>query len=363
MYVLRAIELQDEEAFIQLAMTANLGILSLPHNSKRLRDKFHHSVETFSHLNPPFAHGNYIFVLENLETKRIEGCSAISTTTEASDMISHCYKIEISLHPHRIFDYIPAEQKMLFPHVISKNASEIGSLFLSKQSREEGLGRLLSLGRFLFIASHPHYFQDEIIAEMRGVIDPSGKSPFWEGVGRHFCNVDIETISRFCEENPFIGKDIQPQHPIYLNLLPQEVQDVIGKTHINALPALKMLIEQGFAPFNAIDIFDAGPKISASTKHIKTIRETVHTFVKAITTAKLQEEISKKQLVATTKQAFRACYGELKMKDPSEGATLSIETAKALQIDVGESISFTEIDLHKDAKMRGQRVEDSFSLF
>jgi arginine N-succinyltransferase len=356
MYVLRAIQLQDEEAFIQLAMSANLGILSLPHNPQRLRDKFHHSLKTFSHFNPPFAHGNYIFVLENLETKNIEGCSAISATTEITDIVSHCYKIEISLHPHRIFDYIPAEQKMLFPHVISKNASEIGSLFLRKQSRKEGLGRLLSLGRFLFIASHPNYFQDEIIAEMRGVIDPSGKSPFWEGIGRHFCNVDFETISRLCEENPSIGKDIQPQHPIYLNLLPQEVQDVIGKTHTNALPALNMLIEQGFAPFNAIDILDGGPKVSAPTKTIKTIQETVHTFVKAITTAKVQEEISKKQLVATTKQAFRACYGELKMKDPSEGATISMETAKALKIDVGENICFIEIDLHKDAKPRPSKT-------
>ena len=47
--------------------------------------------------------------------------------------------------------------------------------------RPRGLnGRLLSKHRFLFMAEHPELFDSTVFAEMRGVSDGNGHSPFYE---------------------------------------------------------------------------------------------------------------------------------------------------------------------------------------
>ena len=51
--------------------------------------------------------------------------------------------------------------------------------------------------RYLFIAMHRKRFGDKILAELRGVIDERGGSPFWDGVaGRFF--IDIVRVTYGC---------------------------------------------------------------------------------------------------------------------------------------------------------------------
>src|SRR3546814_1020913 len=57
-------------------------------------------------------------------------------------------------------------------------ASEVGGLFLHPAARAGGLGLLLARSRYLFIARHRARFGDRILAELRGVIDEAGGSPF-----------------------------------------------------------------------------------------------------------------------------------------------------------------------------------------
>ena len=56
--------------------------------------------------------------------------------------------------------------------------TEIGSLFLSPKYRSQGIGRLLSLSRFLFIHSFKDLFTNTIIAELRGYLYKNNVSPF-----------------------------------------------------------------------------------------------------------------------------------------------------------------------------------------
>ncbi|WP_459617680.1 arginine N-succinyltransferase, partial [Enterobacter hormaechei] len=62
--------------------------------------------------------------------------------------------------------------------------SELCSLFLHADHRSGLNGKLLSRARFLFIAEFRHLFGDKLIAEMRGMSDEEGRSPFWESLGR-----------------------------------------------------------------------------------------------------------------------------------------------------------------------------------
>lgn len=52
--------------------------------------------------------------------------------------------------------------------------------------RKEGNGYLLSKSRFMFMAAFRDKFNDKVVAEMRGVIDEHGYSPFWQSLGKRF---------------------------------------------------------------------------------------------------------------------------------------------------------------------------------
>ena len=69
--------------------------------------------------------------------------------------------------------------------------SELCSLFLHADHRTGLNGRLLSKARFLFIAEFRSLFGDKVIAEMRGMSDADGRSPFWESLGRHFFTMEF----------------------------------------------------------------------------------------------------------------------------------------------------------------------------
>ncbi|MGR5543061.1 arginine N-succinyltransferase, partial [Vibrio campbellii] len=58
--------------------------------------------------------------------------------------------------------------------------SEICTLFLRPSFRQGLNGRLMSKCRFLMMAEHPERFSKTIFAEMRGVSDDDGNSPFWK---------------------------------------------------------------------------------------------------------------------------------------------------------------------------------------
>lgn len=49
----------------------------------------------------------------------------------------------------------------------------------------------MSKCRFLMLAEHSHRFSQTIFAEMRGVSDAEGKSPFWEWLQDHFFSIDF----------------------------------------------------------------------------------------------------------------------------------------------------------------------------
>ncbi|VFS56939.1 Arginine N-succinyltransferase subunit beta [Kluyvera cryocrescens] len=63
-------------------------------------------------------------------------------------------------------------------------SSELCTLFLDPAWRKDSNGHLLSSSRFLFMAAFRDHFNHKVVAEMRGVIDEHGYSPFWESLGQ-----------------------------------------------------------------------------------------------------------------------------------------------------------------------------------
>jgi arginine N-succinyltransferase len=230
---------------------------------------------------------------------------------------------------------LPKKIPILRPIAIEHGPSEICALFLERSARKEGLGRLLSFSRFLFMAAFPERFEEEVIASLRGFIDGDGNAPFWEGVGRHFFGLEFAEALKMLEQgHEFISENLPP-YPIYLSLLPKEVQEAIGKTFPNTKPALEMLYGEGFKATQYIDIFDAGPIIKAKRSSIRTIREAR----KATVVISRDEMQGRAWLMSNGKMDFRACMGNLEIID-NERVMIPEKNAHLLNIADGDSIYY-----------------------
>ncbi|MCV5888920.1 arginine N-succinyltransferase, partial [Escherichia coli] len=71
-----------------------------------------------------------------------------------------------------------------------------------------------------------------------------------------------------------------PKLPIYINLLSQEAQAVIGQVHDNTRPALKLLEREGFTNRGYVDIFDGGPTVECDLRNIESVRHSFRAQVK-----------------------------------------------------------------------------------
>ncbi|MGD4318384.1 arginine N-succinyltransferase, partial [Xanthomonas citri pv. citri] len=138
--------------------------------------------------------------------------------------------------------------------------------------RQNHNGKLLSKIRFLFIAAFSQYFEEKLIAEMRGYSDENGRSPFWDAVGSHFFDIDFAEADYLTGigKKAFIA-ELMPRFPIYVDLLTAEAQAVIGKTHPKTLPASKVLESEGLKYQNYVDIFDAGPTLEAEICNLRAV--------------------------------------------------------------------------------------------
>lgn len=272
MYLLRPIRETDLPALVSLARGIEGGMTTLPPDEDFLRERIDDSLRAFSPKVKKPGGEHYLFVLEHLPSARVVGVSGIAARVGGYEpFYSYELRRERHVHPPLAID---REVGVLHLKTVHRGPTEIGSLYLHPDHRRGGLGRLLSLARFLFIAAFPKRFDPVVIAELRGYLDQRGLSPFWEAVGRHFFHDDFYTADQICGrgDKTFIA-DLVPRHPLYLPLLAPEVQAAIGMVHHDTQPALALLRAEGFAPTDEIDIFDAGPQVRADVASIRSVRE------------------------------------------------------------------------------------------
>ncbi len=125
-------------------------------------------------------------------------------------------------------------------------------------------------------SSSPNFaerFAPKVIAELRGRLDADGKSPFWEGLGRHFFVMEYSRADYLTGigQKAFIA-ELMPRHPVYATLLPAAARAVIGEVHADSQPARAMLEAEGFRYEGYVDIFDAGPTLECFRDNIRAVR-------------------------------------------------------------------------------------------
>jgi len=267
--IVRPVHITDLPALLILVQQAP-GLTTLPANEERLAHRIRWAQRTFA-KQVERADADYLFVLED-DDQQIVGVSAL---TGAIGLREPWYNYRVGLTVSSSPDLgIQRQIPTLFLTNEMTGQSEICSLFLRPDQRHGNNGRLLSLGRLLFVAEFTHLFGKKLIAELRGSADEQGCSPFWDSLGRHFFKMDFSHADRLSGlgNKSFIA-ELMPRQPLYTCLLTEQAQAVIGKAHPNTEPALKILTAEGFAHKGYIDIFDAGPVIEAPVSSIRTVRD------------------------------------------------------------------------------------------
>lgn len=277
MLIVRPARLDDFDDFFRFAKLSGAGFTSLPEDPENLKKRLIKSEKTFNG-DPKYCGednsegGVYLLMVENAKTHQVLGCAAVKTNI-GHDAPFFNFRVttlgQFSRATNRRF-----EMSTLVMVNDYTGATEVGTLFLDPQHRGEGAGKLLSLSRFMLMASEPSRFCKTVVSELRGVVHLDGRSPFWEGVGRPFYRMDFAEADNLSAitDNQFII-DLGPKHPIYIDLLPDNARGAIAETHPDGAAARRLLEREGLRFEGVIDIFDGGPLLACRLEDTRTMRE------------------------------------------------------------------------------------------
>lgn len=289
MWRVRAARAGDLPAIVALARLAGGGFTNLPADEGALARRLDWASAS---LARPLAAPDdelYLLLLENTATGRIGGTAMLFSRVGVRAPFYSFRVCTLCSHSRELGRTVRAEYLSLTSDF--DGASEVGGLFLHPDLRgtaaaHMSLGRLLARARYMFIARHRQRFGTTVLAELRGVQDAGGHSPFWDAVCRPFFGMDFPAADRFnaIHGNQCIA-DLMPRHPIYTALLPEAARAVIGQPHASGRPALAMLLAEGFVHDHYVDVFDGGPTVSARIDDLATIRNARTTQIGALADA------------------------------------------------------------------------------
>ncbi len=271
MFFVRPIAPDDLPAVFALSERTGHGLTTLPANRDRLASRIARSVASFAGTASR-GEACYVFVLIDAATARVVGIAAIEAAVGLTEPWYN-YHVGTLVHASRALD-VYTVAPTLFLSNDHTGHTELCSLFLDQAYRRGRNGPLLAKSRFLFIAEFAERFAPKVIAELRGKVDADGKSPFWEGLGRHFFAMEYTTADYLTGigQKSFVA-ELMPRHPVYVNLLPESARAAIGEVHDDTRAARTMLEQEGFRYEGYIDIFDAGPTVECFRDNVHAVRQ------------------------------------------------------------------------------------------
>jgi len=329
---IRPANAEDFAAIYEMAKLTGGGFTNLPPDRATLVAKLSRSDKSFARPQDDQTGDMYMFVLEDPKQKLVRGtCQVFGQVGVIQPFYSYHLSTLTQTSPELGKTF---RNQLLTLTTDLEGSSEVGGLFLHPLARAGGWGSLLARSRYLFMKLHRGRFGDRTLAELRGVMDEAGHCPFWDGLAGRFFGMNFPEADEFnaVHGTRFIA-DLMPKTPIYVSLLAESAQAVMGQPHPTGRAALRMLEEEGFTYDRYIDIFDGGPTVTAATDNIRTVRDSA-----SETVAEIGDGGRNKTLVAAGRLTdFRACFASVK-RVPKKGLCIDREAAELLEVDVGDEI-------------------------
>jgi len=330
---IRAARDEDLQPLYEMAKLTGGGFTNLPPDRPSLKAKLDKSHAAFAKTDDGLADELFVLVLENAETGEVRGTCQIFTHV-GQHYPFYSYRIgTLTQHSKELGRTFRADQLSLTTDL--EGCSEVGGLFLHPGERAGGLGMLLARSRYMFIAQHRARFADRILAELRGVIDEAGGSPFWDGLAGRFFGMNFQDADQFnaIHGHQFIA-DLFPKHPIYIAMLPENARAAIGLPHPSGRAAMRMLEIEGFGFDTYVDIFDGGPTMTAPTDKVKTIAN-----VRPARLIAIDGDGGEPVLVASGRLGdFHCAYG--KLRKVGDGVAIDRACATALGLIEGDTLAW-----------------------
>ncbi|SHN52539.1 arginine N-succinyltransferase [Erythrobacter sanguineus] len=329
---LRAARVSDLEALYEMAKLTGGGFTNLPPDRGALGAKLERAEAAFANAVDVLTDEQFVLVLENAQTGAVRGTCQLMTKV-GQRWPFYSYRLNtLTQYSQELDRTVRAELLSLVTDL--EGSSEVGGLFLHPNERAGGLGLLLARSRYLFVAMHRKRFADRILAELRGIIDERGGSPFWEGVAGRFFGMSFQDADYFnaINGNQFIA-DLMPKHPVYIAMLDDDARSVIGVPHPTGRAAMRMLENEGFRYEGYVDIFDGGPTMIAPTDAVSSVKNSI-----CKTVAGLSIEEGERAILATGHLGtFRACYGA-RVLDADGGIAIDSASADLLDVCAGDEV-------------------------
>jgi len=331
MLVVRSAGPADLDHLLELAILSGPGFTSLPEDPDQLAERLDVSRDSFSgKLEPQQCW--YTLMLEESDTGDVDGVGSVKAAVGLNRPFFSFRLVNNTQSSPSVDVKLDHETLVLVNECTGW--SEVGSLFLKADRRKGGAGRLLSQSRYMLIGAEPALFNENVLAELRGVFTPDGACPFWDHVAHKFFPMDFDDADRMTgsTDKQFI-LDLSPRHPIYVELLPEPARAVIGKVHPQGVPAMALLESEGFRPNGLVDIFDGGPTVACGRDNIRTVRD-------ARPLAVAIADSIEAELPALVSTGSISAFRSVRQKVAIEGnvVTLTRETAAALRVKAGDTV-------------------------
>ncbi|ENX55307.1 MULTISPECIES: arginine N-succinyltransferase [Acinetobacter] len=333
-------DLDDIYRLAQRAGESGIGLTSLPQNKEILAERITRTTRTLEGLSEK-CEASYLFVLEDTSIHKIVGVSAIEVAVGLNEPFYN-FRVAKQVHASKALN-VYKTLDTLFLSNDHTGCSELCTLFLDPEYRKNQNGKFLSKVRFLFIAAFRSFFEERLIAEMRGFSDQNGQSPFWDSLGYLFFNMDFAAADYLSGvgQKAFIA-ELMPRFPVYVDLLSSEAREVIAEVHPHTLPAAKVLMSEGLKYQGYVDIFDAGPTLEANTAELRAVKES------RLLKVKLTEQVESTEthfLVANDQYQDYAVLLINNKVDESE--TLHMTAAQAQALNIAEHDQVRVLALEK----------------
>jgi arginine N-succinyltransferase len=330
---IRASRPDDIDSLYEMAKLTGGGFTNLPPDRDALASRLARSAQAFAKQEDSTGDDVYLLMLEKLETGQVIGTSQIFSTI-GNRWPFYSYRLGmLSQSSQELGRTFRAE--MLNLTTDYEGVTEVGGLFLHPRERAGGLGLLLARSRYLFIRQHRQRFADRVIAELRGVIDEAGGSPFWDGLAGKFFGMSFQEADQFnaVHGNQFIA-DLMPKHPIYTAMLSDPARAVMGMPHPTGRAAMRMLESEGFHHEGYIDIFDGGPTMAAQTDRIRSVRD-----AKTATLIGTDADGGQHGLVAKGRLTDFVCVHAM-IEERDSDAAVDAASAELLGVSPGDEIAY-----------------------
>ena len=335
--VIRPVGREDLSGLMALAGKTGGGLTSLPEDEQTLSSRIERAIRTWEGTLTRGEQG-YVFVLEDTASGSVAGICAIEVAVGLHEPWYN-YQVGTQVHASKalnVYNALPT----LFLSNDHTGSSELCTLFLDPDWRKESNGYLLSTSRFLFMAAFRDCFNDRVVAEMRGVSDEQGYSPFWESLGQRFFSMPFRQADYLSGtgQKGFIA-ELMPKHPIYTDFLSEAARAVIGQVHPQTAPARAVLEKEGFRFRNYIDIFDGGPTLECDIDQVRAIRKS-----RLVTVAEGQPAPGALATCIVANEQYHHFRATLVEADPDTGRLmLSARQLDALKVRTGDCVRLVRL--------------------